>query len=66
MLRSLARIVTESVALLRTVVVRTLPFQRATVPPRKCVPVTIRVKAGPPCRALAGWRAVSVGTALYS
>ena len=49
---------------LTNVVVRLLPFQRTVEPDTKPLPVTVRVKAGPPCKALLGASVESTGPEL--
>jgi len=50
--------------LLTKVVTRSLPFQRTTEEETKPLPLTVRVKAGSPARALEGAKEVMVGTGL--
>jgi hypothetical protein len=61
---SLAEMAAVSVVAETTVVVRGLPFHWTTEVLMKFVPVTVRVKAGPPAAADVGLRAVVVGTGL--
>jgi len=50
--------------LLTKVVIRFTPFQRTTDDKLKLLPLTVRVKAGPPAVALFGESEVSEGTGL--
>ena len=60
--RSLAGTLAVSCVVLTNVVVRLLPFQSTVEADTKPLPVTVRVKAGPPCEALPGASDESTGT----
>src|SRR5712691_7225924 len=62
--RSLAGILAVSWVALTKLVVRVPPFHRTTEAGTKPLPVTARVKAGPPCSALLGESEESAGTGL--
>ena len=62
--RSLAGMAALSWVALTNVVVRLLPFQRTVEADTKPLPVTVRVKAGPPCKAVLGASVESTGTGL--
>src|SRR5262249_57313345 len=62
--RSLAGMLAVSWVALTKVVARGLPFHCTTDAAMKLVPVTVRVKPGPPWKALLGASAVSAGTGL--
>src|SRR5262245_66075782 len=59
---SVARIAAVTCVALTKVVVRGAPFQFATEPETKLLPLTVRVKAAPPAVALLGAKVVSTGT----
>src|SRR3990172_2694501 len=58
---SLAGMDAWSCVALTKVVVRSAPFQRTTEDEMKLLPVTVRVKAGPPAVALLGERELRMG-----
>jgi hypothetical protein len=64
--RSLARMVAVSCVALTKLVVRLTLFHCTTEAGTKFVPVTVRMKAGPPCGTLLGLRLASVGTGLLT
>ena len=61
-----ARIAAESWVEEMTVVVRSTPFHRTLDPETKLVPVTVRVKAGPPATADAGESVEMAGVGLLT
>ena len=63
---SLAKIAAVNCVALTKVVVRGLPFHAIEEVETNFVPVTVRVKAGPPAGALEGEREVAVGTGLLT
>src|SRR3970282_294777 len=64
--RSLSGMLAVSWVARTNVVVRLTPFQLTVEPETKPLPVTVSVKAGPPCKALVGARVESVGTGLMA
>src|SRR2546421_318449 len=63
---SAAEMAAESCVAETYVVARSVPFQRTTELVTRFVPVTVRVKPGPPAVAEVGVRPVEVGTGLLA
>ena len=59
---SLAGMAADSWVVLTKVVLRLAPFHLTTEPATKLLPLTVRVKAGPPATAPPGESAVTAGT----